>query len=112
MTPEIDINVTPIIIVAVVIIVLFLVALAVGIYFLVKALSKDTSGASRMRIVCRQCGSVIEEGVRFCAACGGDASNSFAQNPSNDTTAKKICMGCGSEISGGAKFCKFCGKEQ
>lgn|GEM_PF-6696921 len=109
-----DINIAPFIIVAIVITVVLLVALGVGIYFLVKALSKDTSGnIAKQRIICRQCGSVIEEGVRFCAACGGDASNSFTQNPAGSgTNAKKVCMHCGSEISGGANFCKYCGKPQ
>ncbi|MBR6332131.1 MAG: zinc-ribbon domain-containing protein [Dehalococcoidales bacterium] len=111
---EIDINIAPMIIAAIVITVIVLVALGVGIYFLVKAINKDSSGkVVKQRIICRQCGSVIEEGVRFCAACGGDASNSFTQNPvDSGTNAKKVCMHCGSEISGGARFCKYCGKEQ
>jgi RNA polymerase subunit RPABC4/transcription elongation factor Spt4 len=109
-----DINIAPFIIVAIVIAVILLIALGVGIYFLVKAISKDSSGkVVKQRIICRQCGSVIEEGVRFCAACGGDASNSFTQNPADSGTGtKKVCMHCGSEISGGARFCKYCGKEQ
>ena len=110
---DFDFNFAPFIIVAVIITVLILAALAVGIFFLVKAISKDTSGnVAKQRIICRQCGSVIEEGVRFCAACGGDASNSFTQGPAESSSSKKICMHCGSEISGSAKFCRFCGKEQ
>lgn len=51
-------------------------------------------------MICRTCGAVIPDDVKFCRYCGAKAE-----------TDKKYCPSCGKESSPDAKFCRHCGTE-
>lgn len=58
--------------------------------------------------VCPVCGTVIEEGTRFCAGCGANLEDATEmQEPA--VPAEKRCPACGSVVSDDAKFCEECG---
>lgn len=54
-------------------------------------------------VLCPDCGSQVEKGIRFCPHCGYDMSSINMQ-------FVKKCPSCGTENKSDAKFCKGCGK--
>ena len=53
---------------------------------------------------CRHCGAPLQDGDRFCQACGAE------QLPEAESK-KRICPECGKWIQADGKFCPFCGAE-
>ena len=51
-------------------------------------------------MICNNCGSEIEEGMKFCGECGAAVPQT------------KICVSCGAEIAIRMKFCPECGANQ
>lgn len=78
-----------------------------------------------MGMICKNCGSVLAEGARFCAECGAvvEQAQSAAfsmQVPGAEGQAgtkkpmerKAVrCAGCGAELREGAEFCLYCGRK-
>lgn len=54
---------------------------------------------------CSSCGSIVEEGKKFCVECGGNMTDTTEQ--SNTTT----CPKCNANIGVGLKFCSECGEK-
>lgn len=79
-------------------------------------------------MICKNCGSEINENVRFCQVCGckvenvnnyTDESSSVLNTQSEQTTvvsqplqndnSKRFCQYCGNEITGNNNYCSVCG---
>lgn len=79
-------------------------------------------------MICKNCGSEINENVRFCQVCGckvenennyTDESSSVLNTQSEQTTvvsqplqndnSKRFCQYCGNEIIGNNNYCSVCG---
>lgn len=56
-------------------------------------------------MLCSNCGSIIQEGHQFCAACGSHVNLQPAQN----NTA--FCGNCGNQVDAGSQFCPGCGTQ-
>ncbi len=52
---------------------------------------------------CPSCGSIVEEGKKFCVECGG--------NMTDTTEQSKTCPKCNANIGVGLKFCSECGEK-
>ncbi|WP_278949287.1 zinc ribbon domain-containing protein [Megasphaera elsdenii] len=53
---------------------------------------------------CQHCGAPLQDGDRFCQACG-------AEQLPEEESKKRICPECGKWIQADGKFCPFCGAE-
>uniref|UniRef100_UPI0025E4D811 zinc ribbon domain-containing protein n=1 Tax=uncultured Megasphaera sp. TaxID=165188 RepID=UPI0025E4D811 len=53
---------------------------------------------------CQHCGAPLQDGDRFCQACGAE------QQP-QEKIKKRICPECGKWLLADSKFCPFCGAE-
>ena len=53
---------------------------------------------------CQHCGAPLQDGDRFCQACG-------AEQLPEEESKKRICPECGKWIQADGKFCPFCGSE-
>ncbi len=53
---------------------------------------------------CQHCGAPLQDGDRFCQACGAE------QQPQEEIK-KRICPECGKWLLADSKFCPFCGAE-
>jgi len=52
---------------------------------------------------CLACGQVLEEGEKFCPACGTEAAGKAPE--------RLLCPGCGKELQEGLSFCNGCGRQ-
>jgi rRNA maturation endonuclease Nob1 len=57
--------------------------------------------------LCRQCGSLLTEGAKFCTKCGEVIGP--VQSPPAQIMATPSCNACGATIHEGEKFCTKCG---
>lgn len=55
-----------------------------------------------LNLQCRNCHAELNEGQKFCTACGTKADNPIS---------KMFCPNCGAEIKKGQKFCTGCGEK-
>jgi len=65
-----------------------------ALYYKLKTSGDAATGAG---INCKECGSTVESGQRFCSSCGSEVS-------------AETCGGCGEVLSGDTKFCTGCGE--
>ena len=65
--------------------------------------------ASPERKLCRQCGSSLPDGVKFCTNCGKTIGEDHSTPPPPQINAILVCTGCGAEVHPGEKFCTKCG---
>lgn len=62
--------------------------------------------------VCMSCGAELEEGARFCDACGAPAVMQKEDPPVPSDPMRNICPECGKILRPGAKFCGTCGRKR
>lgn len=60
--------------------------------------------------LCGSCGTVNDEGAKFCATCGERLKAGEAPGKGRDQGVP-VCSACGEEVKAGAKFCGSCGAE-
>ncbi len=59
--------------------------------------------------LCPDCGSILEDGVKFCERCG---SRIAAPQPEPAPTVRdKVCTACGNALSPTSRFCDACGEK-
>ena len=56
------------------------------------------NGNAPKKIICKNCNSVVPEGMKFCGCCGTKVEEEKAK-----------CASCGAELIPGMKFCGACG---
>ena len=57
---------------------------------------------------CKQCGSRLADGAKFCKFCGYRIP-AAVQAAAPAPAASKLCRQCGAQLADGMKFCKSCG---
>ncbi|MEI7885114.1 MAG: zinc ribbon domain-containing protein [Clostridia bacterium] len=60
-------------------------------------------------VPCPSCGSMVEDGKKFCPQCGFNMASSVA--PQEEPMDLQTCSGCGKLIKADLKFCPECGKQ-
>lgn len=63
----------------------------------------------KQELVCASCGAELEEGVRFCDACGAPVVQQKEEPQIPLEPVQKICSNCGNILRPTAKFCGACG---
>ena len=58
---------------------------------------------------CPSCGSLVEDGKKFCPQCGFNLASTVA--PQEEPVDMQTCSGCGTLIKADLKFCPECGKQ-
>lgn len=66
-----------------------------------KAVAEDLAAAAR--VFCTNCGKELEEGLKFCNACGKPVRREVKQ--------LAFCSGCGNRLGEGVRFCTVCGRK-
>lgn len=57
-------------------------------------------------VLCQNCGSEVDEGVKFCKNCGSEIK---VEEKNVDVNKTKFCSNCGFEMPQSTKFCPECG---
>ena len=57
-------------------------------------------------VLCKNCGTELKDGVKFCPSCG---SKVVIPEPQAPAAAADKCPGCGNPVNPGQKFCPVCG---
>jgi hypothetical protein len=65
--------------------------------------------AAPLALVCSSCGGHVDDGERFCAACGSPVGSASAEQPA-PAPISLVCAGCGQPLRPTARFCGACGQ--
>lgn len=60
-------------------------------------------------MVCKNCGSELNDGAVFCFNCGTKCEEPENMTVTDDVTESQFCRKCGAELKDGALFCNQCG---
>ena len=63
-----------------------------------------------MATVCKDCGSPVKDGAKFCPRCGNPVAQPVQQPSVRPIAQPPRCAWCGAQVKGSSKFCPKCGK--